>query len=321
MKIANSHLRFLLYAIVIPGLIFLTIDCGKRTQPTALKEEPSPPSIFHYSQTVILFTGGYADPSVIQMPDATFLMYLNRFGETGTGTFILSSDDAVSWKEETDIVFRGVATGRGFRFSNGIRFYYPQSEHQPRFQGDEPSKNIVDSFSSDGINDWKEKTILVEPRPGYSLGGPTVIQLKDGNYRMFFDEHDLSSPSPGTVVQAEIYAASSEDGLRWIRDEVPTIVYEDDVEGTGRQNNIAQVLHPFAMIWPDRGYLMFYTSHSRIFVAYSQDGLIWEKCGNTGILGADADAILLADGTLRIYFGTFTPETSGIVYTAILEVE
>ncbi|MFQ5865300.1 MAG: hypothetical protein ACE5IW_08750 [bacterium] len=314
-------MRYLLNYVAVLGMIALVNDCGKPAQPTASNEELSPPTQFHYSQVVVLFTGGYADPSVIQMPDATFLMYLNRFGETGTGTFILSSDDAVSWKVQTDIVFRGVATGRGFRFSNGLRFYYPQLERPPQFEGDEPPRNIVSSFSSDGISDWQDEGVLVVPRPGYSLGGPTVIRLKDGSYRMFFDEQDLSTIGPGKVLQGEIYAASSKDALMWTRDEAPTIVYEEDVEGVGQGSHVAQVLHPFAMAWPDGGYLMFYTSHSRIFAAYSQDGFRWEKLGHTGIRGADADAIFLADGTLRIYFGDFTPETSGIVYTAVLEVE
>jgi len=142
---------------------------------------------------------------------------------------------------------------------------------------------------------------------------------------MFFAEVDMKSL--GGVLVAAIYGASSQDGLSWVRDQEPTIAYETQVEGVGKEYASPQVLHPFVMRWPEGGYLMFYNSHQRVFAAYSRDAVTWEKLGYTGIGGADADAILLANGSLRIYYGGWCqgePECvdagPGIVHTSLLKV-
>ena len=64
---------------------------------------------------------------------------------------------------------------------------------------------------------------------------------------------------------------------------------------------------------------MFYNSHSEIFLATSSDGVSWEKEGYIGIHGADVEAIENEDGTLRLYYGDWSSETSGVVYTVIFD--
>lgn len=265
---------------------------------------------FNYSDEKRLFTNGYADPSVIKMPDGSYLMYLNKFSQQESGYLVMSSKDTIAWKEKTGIIVPGVATGRAFLTDKGVRFYYPTAT--PIKPSDPPS-NVVSSFAKDGLNFSKESGVRVQPRQGYYISGPTVIRLKDGTYRLFFDESKSESLK---IQEAEIYGASSSDGLDWKRDEKPTIVAEDDIE-TG---DIKQVLHPFVMAWQN-GYLMFYNSHIRVFAAFSKDGLKWQKLGNTGLSGADVNAISLPDGNLRAYFGRFSEQTSGEVYTAILKIK
>lgn len=289
-----------------PCKIWFSIQKEQSTQ--AQQSQQAQPQ-FIYSEEKLLFTNGYADPSVIKMPDGTYFMYLNRFNQQGSGYFVLTSKDALEWKEKTDIIFAGVATGRAFLADKGVRFYYPTAT--PRTASDPPS-NIISSFAEDGINFRKDSGVRIQPRQGFYISGPAIIRLKDGTYRMFFDESDIES---GNVQKSEIYGASSSDGLNWNRDEEPAIVAEDTVE-TG---NIKQVLHPFVVEWKN-GYLMFYNSHIRVFAAYSEDGFKWQKLGNTGLTGADVNAIALPDSSFRVYFGRFSEATSGEVYTSILKI-
>ncbi|MFQ6078882.1 MAG: hypothetical protein ACE5NJ_07095 [Thermodesulfobacteriota bacterium] len=307
----------------VSGYLLLLKSGPTESSPGAEGEnqEGEKPGQFTVIEENLLFTGGYTDPSVIQMPDGTYLMYLNRRareGENWSGSFVLSSGDGIFWNEETGIVFLGVAVGRAFRFPNGVRYYYHQPPREKENRG-----TIVSSFSTDGITNWTYEGVRIRPREGHAVAGPGVVRLKDGTYRMFFFEKELIDTDPRRATSREIYGASSKDGLSWRRDEAPTIVYEENVEGAGLPHpQRGQVLHPFVIEWPEQnGYLMLYNSHSRIFAAYSQDGFNWEKLGYTGIVGADADAIRLPDGSFRIYFGDFSPETLGVVYTAILKVE
>src|SRR3989344_8450357 len=185
-------------------------------------EQPAPPQAqFSYSDEKLLFTNGHADPSVIKMPDGSYFMYLNKFNSQGSGYFVLTSEDAINWREKTDIIFPGVATGRAFLTESGVRFYYPTP--LPRSSA-EPASEIISSFAEDGINFKKEAGARISPRQGYYLSGPAVIQLKDGVYRMFFDESDTNS---GNIQRSEIWGASSSDGMEWKRDGTPTIVAED----------------------------------------------------------------------------------------------
>ncbi len=262
---------------------------------------------FTVSQNELLFTGGYADPSVIEF-GGRYLMYLNTFGGTQTGVYILESSDGVTWSELTEVIFPGIATARAFEFERGIRLYYPNNGE------------LHSTISVDGVTNWVEDGVLLSPKTGYKLEGPTVIQTASG-YRMFFDEFDAASQGDGNILTGEIYGASSPDGVAWTRDAQPTIVFEDAVEGFGRAGSPKQVLHPFIIEVAGRGYYMFYNAHSEVFVAHSDDAVTWEKLGYVGLHGADVDIIPLDDGTFRMYYGDFSPETLGVVYTTILRLE
>lgn len=314
-------LYWILVAVVLTVIVtgwfvlkkFQLLEIQRQLPPESSQEQESPlPQKFTIIDKQLLFTGGYADPSVIRLNSGEYLMYLNRFGPNGSGYFVLTSEDALMWKEKSGIIFPGIATGRAFITDSGVRFYYPGPT--PINPSDPPS-NLFSSFSDNGFSFVNDTGVRIEPRSGYAIEGPTVIKLAGEKYRMYFDEYEIAF---GVQRRGAIWGASSNDGLAWIRDSAPTISAEADVEGLSPW---PQVLHPFVIKRPTGGYLMLYNSHSRIFAAFSQDGFRWQKLGYTGIIGADTDGIYLPDGSFRIYFGDFSPETSGVVYTAILKIE
>lgn len=353
----NKKLFYEVLIIAIMILVIISWSVIQEPQRSETKEHPQSglsqeqesalPQRFSIFDRQLLFADGYADASVIQTDDDTYLMYLvgPPKNSKSRGIFILSSTDGVSWQEETGTIFPGVAVARAFRFSDGIRYYY----HQPPGEKEDRG-TIVSSFSKDGITNWKYEGVRIKPQEGNAVAGPAVIRLQGGIYRMFFFEGELQEQGKRQIMNSKIYGASSADGLDWARDEEPTIMYEDAIEGAGmRFPQRRQVLHPFVIAWPEKnGYLMLYNSHSRIFAGFSEDGFQWKKLGYIGVVGADADAIHLPNGTFRIYFGggcadvsrgfvhaddvknrseCIDPETGNIIsvpstiHTAILKIE
>jgi hypothetical protein len=311
-KSVKTNIGYLLRALVIVILPIMAFSYA----------DDSRPKRFILTDEKHLFYGGYADASVIQRDDGTYLMYLNRSKEVEArpGVFILSSTDTLTWRQETETVFRGVAVGRAVRFPDGVRYYY----HQPPWRKVDRG-TIVSSFSKDGLTDWQYEGVRIEKRPGYAAVGPTVIRLHDGTYRMFFHEAKLDETGRvPRVPETTIIGASSKDGLTWKRDNGPSIVPERGVE----YGRVLNVRHPFAMPWED-GYLMFYWVHSLIYAAYSPDGYNWQKLGSTGIRGADPHLISLGEGRYRIYYGggcehkprCFNYTGPGIINTGVLEIE
>ena len=287
-------------------------------EPPAPIETPSGPQSITMSESPELkWTGGYADPSIVEF-NGKYWMYLNRFSNNNpnqTGSFVLSSTDGIDWEEETGIIFPGVATTRAFVMNNGVRVYYPQG---PEVQPGNPA-SIISSFSSNGKTFTKDSGIRIAPETGYTMDGPTVFTLKDGTFRLYAAEYALADP---TQRKGPIYGATSTDGLTWTKDETPTLEAEAAVEGI---QPWPQILHPFVLPYKE-GYIMLYNSHSILFWAYSEDGLEWNKRGrilNNGqpIRGADSDGFFISENELRVYYGDFHPDTSGVVYTAKLRVE
>lgn len=256
-----------------------------------------------------IFSGGYADAVTYKVGD-TYHMLLNRFGSkfspSEMGYFLLTSPDGgATWKEASKTLFSGIATGRVAKIGDVYRFYHPTQA--PTVDGGGESQKIVSAKSSDGKTFTDDPGVRVEPREGYSAEGVTVFQLKDGSYRMYFNENLDSSKERK---ESEIWGASSADGLAWTRDEVATLV-SDSTEGNGGWK---QMLHPFVIERPKGGYLMFYNSHSKVFYAYSTDGKTWEKQGQLIADGADVDGYYTDDSTMKLFYGDFDPATGGLIY-------
>jgi hypothetical protein len=199
---------------------------------------------------------------------------------------------------------------------SGVRLYYPGA--QP-INPNETQDGMKSAYSQDGKNFTPESGVTIKPRSGYYVEGPTVFQLVDGSWQMYFNENSIAA---GNNRDGEIWGATSIDGHTWIREEEPTLV-ADNTEAMvgGRPAPWKQVLHPFVIKNPNGGYIMFYNSHSEIYAATSTDGKTWDKLGAIGIHGADIDGYFTNHQTMRVYYGDFSPQTGGVVYSAVLTIE
>lgn len=257
---------------------------------------------------------GYADPTVLPT-DSGYRMYVNGKAGNQSGYLAFKSADGINWTKETDIIIAGVSTGRAILDNGQIQIFYPGS--QP-IKPSDPQANIYKATSSDGINFTKNNKVLVSPQStDYYLEGPTVFQLEDKSWRMYFNENTVKAEMQRDGI---IWGASSEDGESWIRDSEPTISF-DSTESAYANGAWSQVLHPFVLKNPNGGYLMFYNSHSKIFTALSKDGISWEKNGYLGIEGADVDGYFVNKDTINIYYGNWSASTGGLVYMGVLKLD
>lgn len=264
----------------------------------------------------LVIPNGHADPTIAKTADG-YRMYVNRQSGGPGGILVYSSKDGVTWTKEKDIVIPGASTSRAVLFPGGVRIYYPGP--QP-IKSTDPQADMFSSFSSDGLTFSKEPGTIIKPRSSaYYVEGPTVFQLADKSWRMYFNENTVAAAMQR---DGEIWGASSKDGLSWTRDGKVTLTAGEEESKQGNmQAPWKQVLHPFVLKSPKGGYIMFYNSHSEMYAATSSDGLSWKKIGKIGIRGADLDGYFQTDGTIRVFYGDFTPETGGLVYGAVLKVE
>ncbi|MEX0616360.1 MAG: hypothetical protein WD231_00940 [Candidatus Woykebacteria bacterium] len=301
----------LLLGVGVVGYFFLNNQKPTAEAPTETATQSAKPAekttITKVTEAKKVFTGGYADPSIIKKADGTYLMYLNKFGKGPSGYLVLSSTDAENWTEKTGIIFPGISVARAFQTDTGIRFYYP--EQMPLIGESGPMPSLLSAFSKDGMTFTKDSGKRITPRKGNFIGGSSVFKMKNGKLRMYFEEPESADPMKRKGV---IWGATSTDGLAWTRDRSPTIEPEDGVENAPA--DWPQALHPFVVTKPDGNFLMFYNTHSKIYAAQSTDGLKWTKLGPLGINGADADGIFLPNGNFRLYYGNFNEQTGGEVY-------
>ncbi len=324
-----GHIILLLGILIVAGVIFMAWKTvSNRFKNKDTMTEPSTIALFDQSKktkemteiSVIdsgnkILTDGLADPSVIKT-DTGFRMYVNRQSGGQGGYLTYTSTDGDTWEKELDVIFPGVATGRAVPIETGVRFYYPGA--QPIRPSDPPAA-IQSSSSTDGKVFTKDSGNRVEPRDSYFLEGPTVFQLADKSWRMYFNENSIAS---GNQRDGEIWGASSTDGLTWTRDESATIVYDQtEKDALGSQGAWSQVLHPFVLANPKGGYIMLYNAHSEVFAATSDDGKSWDKLGKIGLHGADVDGYFESDDTIHLFYGDFSEQTGGLIYDAHLQIK
>jgi hypothetical protein len=255
----------------------------------------------------------YADPVVIKTEDGRYRLFLLVFeDEPGVDhsprnnrveTFI--SDDGVRFdREEQKHNLPGYGAMRFYRFDEGLRLYYSEFVREEGFP---EIAGLFSLISQDGLQFLSEDGIRIRPlRDLFGIQSPTVFLLSDGRYRMVFGEF-----TSGEGVQTQVfYGATSVDGLSWVRDEEPLFQAAEGESG--------QVLRPFVLPVDDLYYL-FYNSHSSMSVAVSSDGWTFERLTPLGLTGADTDGLLLPDGTIQLYYGTFTPDDGGSIWTVNLD--
>lgn len=298
--------------LILAGGAFFYFQKGSKLPNLTTKTEKQESTDFSFelSDKKLMLTGSFADPSVIKLGD-NYILYVNSFGANGSSNLIYTSKDGVSW-QDTGKKVPGGPTARALLTDNGVRYYYPT---QTPINPSDPPSQMLSAFSTDGINFTNEEGVRMKPSAGYTLEGPSIVKLENGTYRMYFSEFKAESVQERK--SARILGATSKDGLTWTRDDKPSIESDSVVEKA--PSNWPQALRPFVLKRPAGGYIMFYNTHSKIYLAYSKDGITWKKLGGLGIKGADVDAFYLTDGTIRIYYGDFSEATSGVVYTGILK--
>jgi thiol-disulfide isomerase/thioredoxin len=309
--------------IVLAGVLFMANkeEEGTPTESTSTSQTPSPavplasptpvaPKISVKETGKLILPGGHADPTVVPIASG-YRMYVNTFGKGPSGYLTYTSPDGETWTKEKDIIIPGVATGRAIVLPTGIRFYYPGS--QP-IKPSDPQADMYSTFAADGLNFKKDPGTILTPRSSaYYVEGPTVFQLPDKTWRMYFNENSVAA---GNQRDGTIWGASSTDGTTWTRDAAVTL----EGEASSSKGAWPQVLHPFVVANPAGGFIMFYNTHSEIYFATSADGLSWEKHGKIGVRGADADGYFQKDGTFRLFYGDFTEKDGGLVYSAVLNI-
>lgn len=310
------------FFLIIIGGVVLSLASGQKgrntqTPPADYSQQPPPQmgpaegtmqqgqTFEKLSEPEVLFSGGYADPTILKKSDGSLIMYLNNFSKQPATYQAYTSQDGKKWTLAS-AKLPNASTGRIVSFGTTVRLYYPD---RTPIRPTDPPASILSAVSTDGFTFTKEPGPRVSPLDGYYLEGPTVFKAGD-SYRMYFSENETASPEKRI---SKIWGATSEDGKTWTRDSNPTI------EANEKDEHIPpgwpQALHPFVLTRPNGTYLMFYNTHSEVYAASSTDGTTWTKLGSVGIHGADVDGYYLPDGSIRLYYGDFSEQTSGVIYT------
>ena len=274
-------------------------------------------------------------PNVVKMGDG-YRMYYHGFGPERPNPesrgYILSafSPDAEKWEKEPGI--RMDAGGEGaesFIWSPDViplpdgryRMYYEGKTEKP--DGSIQSA-IVSSLSTDGL--------VWEKEPGIRLGGennsflsPRCLYLNPRTdksapkYRLYASSypHPDRGNAPGADNKRNIVSAASSDGLNFELETGIRIPQDKHLESYS-------VYAPEVLCLASGGYRMYYAGwvsapevpagskyHGRIFSAFSQDGLEWQKdpeiCLDNGgpwdaIKASEPCLIDLADGRFRMFY-------------------
>jgi len=241
----------------------------------------------------------FENPSIVQMNDGTYYMYIKRTGLQGSDDVVAlyTSVDGNSWDLKTDSlssIFDSASFANAILTDDGVRIYFDLE-----IDSDEGGVGIASALSENGINGWVEEGLIIEPRKSFEdlsaveaskLSGAKVITTDSGEYRMYLTETFVVGFALDSV--SKIWGLTSDDGLEWSWDEKVTLEYSEDFEGVGKTiyvDGVSEVeVVPFGNQW-----LMFYTANSELFVAKSDNGVGWKKFGAVGIEVVDVTIINL----------------------------
>ena len=259
----------------------------------------------------------FESPSIIQMSDGTYYMYIKRVGLDGfTDGFVLfTSLNGADWDLETDSlssVFDGASFANAVLTNDGfVRIYFDLDIDSD--QRGESGVGIASALSENGIDGWVDEGLIIEPRRSFedlsaveasTLSGAKVITTNSGEYRMYLTETFVVGFALDSV--SKVWGLTSTDGLVWSWDEEVTLEYSEDFEGVGKTTYVDGVseveIVPFG-----NGWLMFYTANSELFAATSDNGINgWKKIGSLDLEITDVAIISLgsartSDAQYKIY--------------------
>lgn len=156
--------------------------------------------------------------------------------------------------------------------------------------------------------------------------GPSVVQLSNGNYRMYFSPEPTNCGQEG--VSNDIYSASSVDQITWTADD--GVRLGDDIESRCMNK-------PIAIAESDESVTLFYHVYSRIgsgdsygalvYYANSSDGLTFTSQTATELgvvtttsadltLASDPYILEMPDGTVRLYFDALSGPEGDQIYVS-----
>ena len=280
---------------------------------------------------------GFSDPSVVIMASGDYFMYVNRFDyvDKEDALLLYASVDGLNWELKGDpldaVVFADVTMAMArVTEDGGVRIYYSIPA------GNENEGWVGSAHSVNGVDGWVFEGALFESMDGTNISGPEVIELDDGSFAMYFAKdiiirEDLSAET----VLTEIGSAVSVDGENWILNEGSSLVFSDDYEGMNKVTEASAisgtVLNPGIARLDDGRWLQIYTVSTvhqvcgnfncntlipivteELWAATSEDGIVWEKIGSLGLMGADATVVSLGENRFRVYAGD-VDTTKGIL--------
>jgi len=228
-------------------------------------------------------------PSIARCSDGRWRMYFESRGPADRPTVICSaiSDDMLHWTHEDGIRLEGFEDVGGPRFlslpDGRGRIYCFASEGS---SGEDRHQSIVSAVSSDGLNFAFEPSYrLCDRQSEHDTAGITAAEVvptkgNDDHWTMFYSA--WQDAPPGTIVP-----------LHPSRD--PDAVNSEEFAAKSIASDIA-------------GY------RSRIFMAHSRDGLVWEQAGcviegggydsgeRDAVHSEDMSLIEIEDGHYRMYY-------------------
>ena len=260
---------YILSAVSDDGLLF-------RTEPE-IRLAPQP-ALPHMSLRIIA-------PTLCRCPDGRWRMYFESRGPADQPTVICSavSSDMLSWEHEAGIRLQGFGGVGGPRYlplpDGRGRLYCFASEFGPGKPNSGPrlSHSVVSAITSDGLNfEFEPGYRMRDKQDQYDTSGITAAEVipplaASDKWTMFFSA--WQDVPPGTVVPVHPSqdANAVANGL------------SDDFAAASIATDMA-------------GY------RSRIFVAYSTDGLVWDRSvcviEGQGYAGQGLDAVHAEDMSL-----------------------
>ncbi len=238
--------------------------------------------------------GEIVDHDVFQLPDGSYVMHTSGIGK------VLYSPDGLTWTmSEDEVIGEGSSILR--LPDGGYRAWWSVPKGAETF-------DMLTAFSSDGYN-WEKITMLTSSNMKDFYGAlPSVVISPDGTYRMYYTRTGpdtfIKSDLPGVELHIKrIYSAHSSDGLLWEPDLGIRIDGGEEADkGHASSNDV--------YIRKDGKYEMVYNSGNYgIGIAVSDDGLNWTRLGSTGMDGADPVVNVFSDGTVRMYYAIYIPES------------
>ena len=246
----------LLVFIILAGVfVFLGFLKKKKTTPPPIKTEVR---VEKWEEEGPRIEGKYCDAEIVKLDDGRFRIYYSLEPEVpGFAGQIYSavSEDGLNFKEEGEVM-------KGATFPSVIKL--PDGRWRMYYQ---KAGAIRSSISEDGLRWTEEKGIRIEKGEkgfydDYNVASPTVIQLKNGQYKMFYRGSVKGRYEPNSQQEevSRLLSATSSDGLSWQKE--PGIVVD-----TMTEELHGQVDGPKVILWDDGKLRLFYWSFEGIYVS------------------------------------------------------